>query len=227
MNMNKSCIVITHKDTVRKKVAPQQMVAFDDDTKLPEEVRKKAEEFLGQASQKAQQIIENAYADAEEIKEAARQEGLRQGNAEAQDKLSAQTQKAQDALKKLDAYRQSLFEALEMHVLDLSLDIAQKIINIKLQNDDTTYKELVKKAVDSLKIADHFTLTVSRDEYERFFKDSTDWLRAEIGCGAYDVAVDHKMPGGTCVVESDNQLVDAGVQTQLDKIRQHLAEQVG
>lgn len=230
MNMNKSCIVITHKETVRKRAPLPAEMTLNDDKKMPPEVREKAQEFIRSANEQAKRIIESAYQQAGEMKEEARQQGLAQGLAEAADKhdkkMGAQLNELKTALAKLEAYRKSLFDALQSHVLGLSLDVAEKIINIQMEKDDKVFKELVKKAVDSLKKADDFTLTVSRGEYERFFKDSEDWLRTETGCGKYEAAGSPKMAQGSCVIESGNEIVDAGVTMQLGKMRQFLGEQV-
>lgn len=225
MNMNKSCIVITHKETTRKPISPELMT-LSDDSQLPPEIREKAMEFVQSANIKAQQIISNALAEAEEIKEEARREGISAGLAESQDKLEEQFKDFQNTLKKIEEYRESLFEALQSDILDLSVDIAQKIINITLEKDDTAYKELVKNAIESLKRADKFTLYVSRSDYERFFKDCPPWVGAQTESGEFEVICDASMKKGDLIIESDKEIVDAGISRQLNKIRQHLKEQV-
>lgn len=224
MNMNKSCIVITHKETTKRTPSSEKMT-LNDDSELPPEIREKAMEFVQSANIKAQQIISNALAQAEEIKEEARREGISAGLAESQDKLEEQFKDFQSILLKLEEYRDSLFEALQSDILDLSIDIAEKIINIALEKDDTAYKELVKNAVESLKRADKYALYVSRSDYERFFKDCPPWLKAQTESGEFEVICDTSKKQGECVIESDKEIVDAGISRQLNKIRRHLEEQ--
>ncbi len=180
MNRNKDCIVITHKETVRNKVPHRQVMLPDDEEALPPEMIEQAKEYMGKANEKAQQIIDDACAQTVKIREEARQAGFGEGLAEAAKKYEAQmdmhNKQAAGALEKLKSYRQSLFDALENHLLELSLDMAEKIISIQMQNDDTVYKELVKKAVDSLKIADNFTLIVGATNMNVFSR------KALIGC---------------------------------------------
>ena len=230
MNMNRSCIVITHKQTVREKTPKHEMITLDDDKQLPEEIREKAREYVESANLKAEQIISHAHVQADDLKEQARQEGYSQGlcegAAQLKEQLRARVEELGGAIDQIEAYRTSLFDALSAQILDLSLGIAEKIINIELDKDETAYKELVKKAVESLKKSDDFTLSVSRQDYERFFKESAQWLSEQTGCGLFQVETDPHMKKGDCVIETENEILDAGVAMQMKKIHQHLSEQV-
>lgn len=224
MNMNKSCIVITHKETTKKPLSHEK-ITLNDDSDLPPEIREKAKEFMQSANIKAQQIISNALAEAEQIKEEARQLGISEGLEEAQNKHDEHYKELQNVISKMEVYREGLFEDLQSNILDLSIDIAEKIINITLEKDDTAYKELVKNAVESIKRTDKFALYVSRSEYEKFFKDCPQWLKSQTECGEYDVYCDASMQKGDCIIESEKEIVDAGVSRQLKKVRQHLKDQ--
>lgn len=230
MNMNRSFIVITHKETVMEIKPKHEAMTLEDDKQLPEEIREKAQEYVESANLKAAQIISGANAQAEEIKELARQEGLAQGVADGAAQLKAQLrariEELGGALDQIEAYRTGLFDALNRQVLELSLGIAEKIINFTLDKDDRAYRELVKNAVENLKKSDDFTLSVSRADYERFFKESTQWLSEQTGCGLFQVEGDPHMKKGDCVIETDNEILDAGVSMQLKKIHQYLNEQV-
>lgn len=226
MNMNKSCIVITHKETAKKRPPVHEKISLDDDGELPPAIKEKAQSFVQSANTKAQQIIAQAMDEADQIKEAARQQGLNEGLAQAVGEHEKQAVELKSAIALLDTYRESLFAALQDEVLDLSLEIAEKIINIELEKNDTAYRELVIKAVESLKRSDQFTLHVSRGEYERHFKDAAPWLKAQTDCGEYEVVIGHGLKPGDCLIESDRELIDAGVSTQLGKIKTHLNERV-
>lgn len=226
MNMNKSCIVITHKETAKQRPPVQEKISLEEDAELPKAIQEKAKNFVQNANAKAQQIISQAMAEADQLKETARQQGLNEGLMQAADEHKKQLNQLQKAIANVETYKESLFDALQDEVLGLSLDIAEKVINTELEKDDTAYRELVIKAVNSLKRSDHFTLYVSKSEYERFFKDAAPWLKAETECGEYETVIDHGLESGDCIIESDNELIDAGVSTQLGKIKKHLSEQV-
>jgi len=111
-------------------------------------------------------------------------------------------------------------------VLNLAMDIAEKIINIELQRDDKVFMEIAKKAVAGLKQADSFALRVSRGEFDKYFKDGGAWLREATGCGEFEAVCDSNLEPGSLVLESDEEIINASVAVQLEKTRQYLEEQV-
>ncbi len=231
MNINRSCIVITHKETVKEREKlSQQLMTLEDDEQMPPSVREKAREFVQNANTNAQKIIRNATLEAEEIRETARQEGyeagLEEGRAELNAKLKSKMAEVKDVLSRVEEYRQELYQTLESHVLELSMDVAEKILNLQMERDDKLYKDIVKRAVAGIKHADNFSLYVSQAEYDKYFKEGTQWLHQETNCGSFEVVCDAKLPQGSCVIEADSEIVDAGIPMQLKKIGQYLSEQV-
>ena len=235
MNQNRSFIVITHKETKEKpKSMPElplsEPALLDSDTQIPQAVRDKARELLHSAQAKAQQILQSAAAKAEEIQSAARLEGYDAGLSDADRKIAeataAQNEKTMALIEEITAYRDGLYEELHQSVLPLAMDIAEKIINIQLQKDDSVYMEIAKKAVLELKQSDDFILRVSRGEFEKYFRDGGQWLREGTDCGEFEVVCDPGLEPGGLVIESDEEIINAGIEMQLEKTRQYLKEQV-
>lgn len=231
MNINRSFIVITPKETIRREdKIPEKLLSIEDEEQLPSAVREKAQEFIQDANEKAQKILNSAHSEAHQIKETARREGYDIGIAEgrqcAADELASKNEEMKDVLSKLEAYRQNLYQTLEADILSLSLDVAEKIINIHLERDDKLYRDIVRKAAASIRHADDFSLYVSKDEYKRYFKDGAQWLREEAQCTNVEVICDGNLPKGSCIIEADSEIVDAGIPMQISKISRFLSEQV-
>ena len=214
MNNNKQFIVIAPKETFK---STQQQPA----NKTQKLVTEK--ELLHSANIKAERIVADARNRAEEIKETARQEGYREGSKKAQREMEklieAQAEDAKHVFEKLEAYKKELYQDLLENVLGLSFDIAEKIINIHLEKDDTIYVEIAKAAIKALNSSSKFALRVSRSEYDRFFREGAQWLRDDIGCAPFEVICDANMTEGGCIVESDEGVVNAGICEQMDKLR--------
>lgn len=232
MNMNRACIVIKHEETIVEKPMPPEELELedeDDEQELLKKAKEKAQQHLQNAQNEAQSIICGAKEQAEELKETAREEGLAQGLSEAEERfkalIAARTEELDSAFKEIDEYKDRLYQALESHVLELSIEIAQKIINIELERNDEAFVELVKNAVNNLKKADQFMLTVSRADYDRFFKNDIDWLLESNGADC-EVISDPHMEQGDCVLETNNEILDASVSVQLGNIKRYLNEQV-
>jgi flagellar assembly protein FliH len=233
MNQNRSFIVITHKETRQDSDADvplNERGLLDSDAQIPQAVRDKAYELLQSAQVRAQQTIQAATVRAEEIKAQAQKEGFDAGMTSAAQKIAAMTDAQNEQTKALieevSAYRDELYSALQDSVLGLAMDIAEKIINTELQKDDRVYMEIAKKAVIGLKQADDFTLRVGREEFDKYFRDGGQWLREQADCGEFEAVCDPNLEPGALIIESDNEIVNAGIAMQLEKARQYLEEQV-
>jgi flagellar assembly protein FliH len=219
MNPDKSFVVIRHKDFV----LPQPKADTDTDGQKNEN-----RDYIRDVRAEADRIIEETRSETEEIRRSAWQKGYDEGKNEAKrevaDFLSEQANEARSIFKSLEKYKQELFTDLKENVLTLSFDIAEKIVNIALEKDDKLYIGIVEKAIQSFKEAEKFVLRVSRKEYDKFFKEGTQWLRDETGCVPFEVVCDPQMGEGGCILESDDRILNAGVQLQLSKIRHLLQE---
>ena len=223
MNYNKSFVVITHKDNIKNE-------AHIEPPDIYTEPAENKEDILQRAKEEAVLIIEKANKDAEEIKQAAWQEGYVLGKEEAESKTAMQVQShakmVTDFLHKLQVYKQNLCNDLQNSILALSMDVAEKIVNMELKRNDTVYIGIIKKAVARLQSSDMFKLRVSKREYDKFFKDGTAWLKEETGGGLLDVICDPYMQEGECIVESDQTVISAGVPLQLNKIKRLMSEEM-
>ena len=235
MNVNRSFIVITPKETLKDPeesppVSLNEPALLDSDQQIPAAVRERARELLDNAQVRSQQILKRAEEQAKEMKNDAHNQGYEAGMADAAQKIAdmteAQMEKIRVLIQEVTDYRDGLYGELQDSVLSLSMDIAEKIVNMQLQKDDRVYMEIAKKAVLGLKRADVFSLRVGREEFDRFFKNGAQWLREATDCGEFEVVCDPAMEPGDLVIESDEEVVNAGVSMQLNKTRQYLKEQV-
>jgi flagellar assembly protein FliH len=218
MNLNKEFVVVIPKaEQLDTKRAPSVQ---------PEAPPLTEQDILHRASAQAERIVADAQNSAVEIRQGAWQEGYREGREEAQRELdaliSAQAQDAKRVFKRLEAYGQDLRQQLLDSVLGLSFSIAEKIINEELKKDDTVYVGIAKRAIQALNASSKFALHVSRSEYERFFKAGAQWMQEDIGCAPFTVICDPAMEEGGCLVESEEGVVDASVNGQMDKLRRIL-----
>ncbi len=231
MNLNRSFIVITPKETIRREEKVlEKALSAEEEEQLPPAVRDMAHGYIQTANEKAKQIIYNARVEAEQLKEEARSEGYAQGLKEGRQAAAAEQQtnneEVRGVLTRVEQYRQSLYQTLESDVLSLSMDVAEKIVNIEIDRNDQVFKDIIKKAIASIRHADDFSLYVSKDEYDRYFNDGGQWLRDEASVKNVDIIADANLPAGSCIIEADSEIVDAGIPMQLNKISQYLNEQV-
>lgn len=237
MNLNKEVVVIASRD-ILKEVLPEKPKPPAPETTAEEKVDREAErarrETLDKARDEAEKLLAEAKERAASIEESARQQGYQNGYQqgyqdgmrEAEQTISRavreKEEEAKRVIEKVEAYRQELYQDLLDSVLSLSLDIAEKIINISLERDDLIYKEIAKKAILALESSSKITLRVSPSEYDRFFSQGGQWLGDELGGLPVEVMCDPLLGPGGCIAESEDGVINAGVQDQLQKLSRAL-----
>jgi len=196
-----------------------------------EKAREKARQILEDARRQAREIIEAARFTAKSEREHAFREGYREGQEKGyQDALQEKEREIaearelrQQALKQRDA----ILRGMENEILDLSLDIAEKILHIELDRNDQAFCALVSNAMEKICTSGVVTLRVSPSEYE-LVRQAKDVILAHAkGVKDLNIVIDRFVEKGSCVIESANGTVDASLQTQLDKIRDSFLHLIG
>ncbi len=115
--------------------------------------------------------------------------------------------------------QQSLDDFLEQYRQDvgrLSLDIAGKVLDRRLEEDDFLLRDLVRRAVSAIKKADWIKVEIS-DQLPGLIEQ----LRKELDRADSRVDVEGRpVPRGHCVVQTPEGIVDASVATQLENLRE-------
>lgn len=196
---------------------------------VEELAREHAAKLIDDAQDEADACIAAAKAEAEQIKETAREEGYSAGQAQA-----AQEQQAlagelrtqfERILNELRAREDGRDAEMEYNILQLSVEIAEKILNISLENDDMVFMGLVKEAVQRLNARDKFAIHLNQREYDRFFAEGSGWLHDAIQSAPFTVSADASIAPGGLLLKSQEGTVRAGVDTQLDKLKHALLSQ--
>ncbi len=174
-------------------------------------------------------ILKKAQAEAEQIKKAAYEEGLELGFKKANEKFQQvnEKQKAdlQEILKKIEIDKNQIISHFEKETLNLSLVIAEKILNIKLDSDDKVFVGMVKNTLDMIEQDEPLILRLSSDEYEKHYREKSEALLEELQCDAQlTVVKDASLKPGSLIVESESGFVDAGVATQLGRVAESLTQ---
>ncbi len=193
------------------------------------------QEELAAAMKKARAIVEGANRymlkmhdqirkQADEALECAREEGFLKGYEEGRAQALAENEHTLNQivslLKEIDCGKEALFRKHEQGMVDLALDIARKVVGAKLAGDDETFLEIFRNAAEGFHGQKNVRLQVSPHEV-RLATASHDYLLSLIS-GAENLIIqvmDDAEPG-TCILESEDVLVDASADRQLDTLVQ-------
>lgn len=164
-------------------------------------------------------LVSRAQEEAETIKKSAFEEGYRKG-------LEQNNQDIENLRKNIAEFmnaRQEVFEYISPDILEISVEIAKKIIKKEVETDPQV---LINTIVDVLKTVSKnepkITIRV-RPQAVTFIKDTLPNITYQYGIDAkINIISDPSVEEGGCVFQTNNGIVDASLDTQLEIIKKAL-----
>lgn len=161
-------------------------------------------------------LISRAQEEAGEIRDAAAKEGYHAGLEQAQNEIA----QVKESLKEFIKVKQEVFEYIAPDILEISVDIARKIVKHEIDQNPEVILETI---LDVLK-------TISRDETKisvkvnpaqlALAKENMPEMLSSAGLDArVHVFADDTIDIGSCILLTSNGIVDATVNTQLAIIK--------
>ena len=116
--------------------------------------------------------------------------------------------------------KQEVFEYIAPDILEISVDIAKSIIKKELETDPQV---LINNIIDVLKSVSKSEQKVSirvKPQAVQFVKDTLPSITYEYGIESkINVIADPSIEEGGCVFQTNNGIVDASIDTQLEIIK--------
>ena len=170
---------------------------------------------------------ERAAALQAEAQHLGHQEGLERGMAEARLRVAQSLEAVAAAERAMaDMYDRYVAEA-EAAAVDLAFQIAEKVIAATVASDREAVLGVVSGALLRTTDRDHLVLEVNPGDFE-LVRDSAAELAARLGgISRMEVVSERRVEAGGCVVRTDAGEIDARVSSQLERVRQLLAEAGG
>ncbi len=203
-----------------------------------------AELILNQAREDAEQILaqarQRAETEQEEIRAGARDEGYREGYAQGiakamddsvrdREATAARLEKeVQSFLEKASLAREEMLLQTREELLELCLSIAEKVVRVSLKSSSEVIVRMIQTATERMKRQEWVHIYISGCDARQLAQISPA-LTTTLGALSQHIKV---VPmgddeGGTCIVETPEEIVDASVSTQMSNIRDVLYDQMG
>ena len=184
--------------------------------------------ILEDARKEVAALLLSAREEAEEERCRARQEGYSEGAEEGRRVVGAEymekSQKDDEMLKRvineLYTERELTYGGLEDEVVGLSLDIVKKIMRPAEDVLGDVFESLIRNALKQIAPEGKVIIRVSPEEYERFFSSGSAVFELDRGVTVTaSILRDTSLAAGDCVIDTENETVSAGVDTQLKYIK--------
>ena len=203
-----------------------------------------AELILNQAREEAEQLLaqarEQALQEQEEIRAGARDEGYREGYAQGIAKAMDDSvrdreatavrleEQVQEFLEKATLAREEMILQSRDELLELCLSVAEKVVRVSLKSSSEVIVRMIQTATERMKRQEWVHIYISGCDARQVAKISPA-LTSTLGALSQHIKV---VPmgddeGGTCIVETPEEIVDASVSTQMSNIRDVLYDQMG
>lgn len=162
-------------------------------------------------------LVSRALEEAGTIKETAFQEGYGTGLEKAQIDI----EKLRNSIEEFMKAKQEVFEDIAPDILEISVDIARKIIKKEVQQDPQILLETILDILKTIsRDESRITLKVNQAEVA-FVKENIAKLIEKTGLDAkISVSAAEETEMGDCIVYTNNGVVDAAIDTRLEIIKE-------
>lgn len=209
-----------------KKQTDTEAISLQNDN-IIHEVEEEAKRIVARAKQEATSIKEDAY---DEGYSDGVSEGYKQGYNEATEKVE---QQLNVELKKIDQLRQdmykekvSILKQCEKEMVELSIEIAKKILHVELE-DDNTYLEFIRGIMANIVGEKTIQMRVNKEDFERILKNK-DYLISSIeGLEDIEIIKDRYLTKGSCIIDGGIGTIDGSIDTQIKQIEEAFNTIVG
>jgi flagellar assembly protein FliH len=176
-------------------------------------------------------VLSAAHAEAEQIRERARAAGEAEGRAAGLAAVRAEVQPALQALSaavtELEGLRAQVIAELESDAVALALRVAEHVVAGAIAAEPQRIVDIAGLALRRITERRHVTLVVNPADME-LLSQSVTGLRAQLGgIDHCNVQSDRRVARGGVVARTDAGEIDASVETQLTRVREIVAAELG
>lgn len=193
------------------------------------EAQKKAETIIFQAERKAEQLIVKGQAEYEKIKQNAYEEGSQAGyqdgakNVEEESKAGAM--QIETLITELGNLKKNYIGNHVEEILDLVLQISQKMINAAIEFKPEVICTIVKNVLEEAAEAESITLKVNPIHLPYLdvaYENMQEKKRSKV-----KIEQDPGIKPGDCLVVTENGFIDAQIDEQMLLLKQALKDEIG
>lgn len=184
--------------------------------------KKEAKKLVEDANVNRRQILDDASAAAENIKQKAYEEGLKKGIEDKSELLENLAHYISHSIEQMKKDEEEYFKEYEKQLKYVALEMAEKIIYQKIQEDDMTMYNLVKNAVKTVRGSEWIKAEVS--EKLSGYADSLEKELADSGINV-EISISETVPDDTCVLNTAEGVVIATISEQIANLREYISRQ--
>ncbi|WP_312643776.1 FliH/SctL family protein [Hydrogenoanaerobacterium sp.] len=174
-------------------------------------------------SQQRESMLREVTAQAEKIRLRAYEQGRAEGMQNGLNSFDNELTQINTMVSQLQDKQAEQLALLEDSVATFALEIAEKILNKQIQQDECEMEELVRAAIAAGKERNNVTVELSQAMPQLISSLQQKLYGLNTSCETVELrAVD--LPAGTCRIESPDGIVDASIWVQLENLKAQLED---
>lgn len=204
---------------------PAEEVLYEDPVDTQEAAaaaREEAERVLAEAKENADRMLAEAQAQAQTIRETAKQQGIDDGQAWLTEENSRRTQQLEQEYGARKAELESVYqdkrEHMEAELVDVILEVFNKVFHIQYDNKKDILLHLIDNAILNIEGEKKFRIKVA-EENAAFLESHKNEILERVGHDVeLEILSDFTMDGNNCTIETDSGVFDCSLGVQLENL---------
>lgn len=188
--------------------------------------KKEADEIINAAHDEAEKLRGQAFDEAEKIKQQSREEGYQTGYDEG---VSAASKEYEEKNNQLDEQiknlqeeyiikEEELIKTTEKNMVSWLSSMIPKITGVAIDGMENVLLYMINTSMKELDDSNHFVIKVSSDDYSDI-SEKKDLIYGALNPSIdLEIFEDSKLDKLQCIIETDNGIVDIGLDTQLNNL---------
>lgn len=202
--------------------------------KIINDSKEESAKIIEEAENQKESMINSAYIRAKEVLEQSKEEGYSQGYDDGYndgyDKGYNEGKNKSDALIKealeiKNGYlnkKENLLKELEEDIIELVINIYEKVINKKNEEDSEMIVSLVLNGISNLDLTDKLTIITSKEDFNILEMAKDEILAKASMISQLDIKYDVSLEKGDCILETSKGNIDVSLKNQLDEVKELL-----
>lgn len=222
------------KETLRRKMQLVQLEKQAEKSRaeaqqIRTEAQQESSKLKEKAEQTAAQLLDQAKEEARALQKAEKERGFSEGQKasekEKQEWKAREQEKFNTQVRQMQAMYKSKVDEVQKDVTTLVAEITEKIIGIKMSENDQAFLNVVEAAMSRFRQNDDLVIHLSSEDFRHFSETGSISALSKTRGRNLFLHKDPSMKKGGCVLESDAEFVDCGIPGQLDRMKKILASE--
>jgi flagellar assembly protein FliH len=202
--------------------APADFVSPEELERLEAQAQERADEIIAHANAEAESILENANREAEATKSNAfqhgKEEGYQAGLFQTQEELVRAKEDFENQVNSLKEELATERQNLEKEVVDVVLEVIDKVFHCQLDGKKDIVFNLCKDALKSADDSKELLIRVAKDSVNEFQTRLPELQESARENVSISVTEDPLLSGDQCMIETDSGIIDCSLGVEFDNL---------